>query len=81
MRTERPIYEAVELFRGRAGKSRTTRAYHLYLLAPKGEERIRVDSHEFVAFSERYLDARGREVPLTMVTAPSLSNCDGHSNI
>ncbi|MEM2619538.1 MAG: hypothetical protein QW356_08715 [Candidatus Hadarchaeales archaeon] len=59
MRTERPIYEAVELFRGRAGKTRTTRAYHLYLLAPRGEKRVRIDGREFVAFSERYLDARG----------------------
>ena len=59
MRTEKPAYEAVKFFRGRAGVSKTTRTFHQYLLAPKGEKRVRLGDLEFVAFSKRYLDARG----------------------
>jgi len=59
MRTEKPSYEHAEFFRGRAGVSKTTRAFHRYLLAPKGERRVRLGGHEFVSFSKRYLDARG----------------------
>jgi len=59
MRTEKPTYEAAKLFRGRAGMSRTTRAYHKYLLAPRGKRRVKFGDLEFVAFSKRYLDARG----------------------
>lgn len=59
MRTEKPTYEAVKLFRGRAGMSKTTRAFHKYLLAPSGKKQVRIGNLEFVAFSKRYLDARG----------------------
>jgi hypothetical protein len=52
LRTEKPCYERVELFKGRAGMSRTTRAFHRYLLAPKGEGRVRIGDQEFVSFSE-----------------------------
>jgi hypothetical protein len=59
MRTEKPAYEAVKLFKGRDGVRKTTRAFHQYLLAPKGKTQVRVDGLEFVAFSKRYIDARG----------------------
>jgi hypothetical protein len=59
MRTEKPAYEAVKLFKGRDGVRKTTRAFHKYLLAPRGKTQVRVDGLEFVAFSKRYIDARG----------------------
>jgi hypothetical protein len=59
MRTAKPIYEVAKFFKGRGGISKTTRAFHLYVLAPKGEKRIKIGDREFVAFSKEYLDVRG----------------------
>ena len=35
LRTEKPIYEALKAFKGRAGIKKNTRAYHLYMFAPE----------------------------------------------
>jgi hypothetical protein len=59
LRTKKPIYEQERVFRGRAGWSRNTRPYHLYVLRPKGIEYREVDGREFVAFKKEFLDARG----------------------
>ncbi len=59
LRTREPIYESERIFRGRGGIVQNTRPYHLYLLKPKGKDSVLVDGREFVAFDEKYLDARG----------------------
>ncbi len=59
LRTKKPLYESEKLFKGRAGIRRNLRAYHLYVLKPKGVDRLQVDENEYVSFSKRYLDVRG----------------------
>jgi hypothetical protein len=59
LRTREPICESEKVFRGRAGLVWILRPYHLYLLKPDAKERMIVGGHEFVGFSEEYLDARG----------------------
>ena len=60
LRTEKPIFERVESFRGRAGISKTTRGYHLYVTRPNYEiSELQIGDQKFVAFSEKYLDRRG----------------------
>jgi hypothetical protein len=59
LRTRKPLYESERLFKGRAGIRRNLRAYHLYLLKPKGRDRLTLGAQEYVSFSKRYLDARG----------------------
>jgi len=59
LRTKKPLYESTKIFKGRAGVSRTTRPYHLYVLRPKDIDSLRIGGHEFVKFNERFLDVRG----------------------
>jgi len=59
LRTKGPIYEHERIFKGRGGVSATTRSYHLYLLKPEGMDSLLIDGHEFVKYSEEYLDVRG----------------------
>ncbi len=58
LRTETPIYETVESFKGRAGVRKNTRAYHLYLLRP-GSDSATIQALRFVRFRDEYLDKRG----------------------
>jgi DNA-binding Lrp family transcriptional regulator len=59
MRTKLPIFEEERVFKGRAGLSRTTRPYHLYLIRVGGQDEAKIDGYEFVKYSKKYLDARG----------------------
>jgi len=59
LRTKKPLFESEKVFKGRAGSSRTTRPYHLYVLKPDGANSLRVDGNEFVSYSEEHLDVRG----------------------
>ena len=59
LRTAEPVYEAERINRGRAGVSRHTRPYHLYLAKPVGREEVKLEGRRFVAYSEEYLDPRG----------------------
>jgi len=57
LRTERPIYESVRTFRGRAGIRKNTRAYHLYLYLP-GKGAVDIKGLRFVKFEERKKEKR-----------------------
>ena len=59
LRTKEPLYESERIFKGRGGVSATTRSYHLYVLKPEGMNSLLIDGHEFVKYSEEYLDVRG----------------------
>lgn len=59
LRTKTPLFEASKLFKGRAGISRNTRPYHLYLFQPDVENIVEKDNLEFVGYDKKYLDARG----------------------
>lgn len=59
LRTKEPIYESERVFKGRAGVSRTTRPYHLYVLKPDGRNSLHLHGQEFVEYDKEYLDARG----------------------
>jgi hypothetical protein len=59
LRTAEPAYEAERVNKGRAGVSRHTRPYHLYLAKPKGRGEVKLGGRMFVGFSEEYLDPRG----------------------
>ncbi len=59
LRTKKPIFEASKLFKGRAGVSRNTRPYHLYLFRPDASGVIEKNNLEYVGFDKKYLDARG----------------------
>jgi DNA-binding MarR family transcriptional regulator len=60
LRSRKPLYESERIFKGRAGVSRTTRPYYLYILKPEGRDSIKLEGYEFVSYSKEYLDARGR---------------------
>jgi hypothetical protein len=57
-RTEKPIYEVLKSFKGRAGIRRNTRAYHVYLFGQK-DESLTLRGLRFVKYQEQYLDRRG----------------------
>jgi len=59
LRTEKPIYVSERIFRGRAGVSRNTRPYHLYVLRPENVDSLLIDGRRFVKYSKKYLDVRG----------------------
>lgn len=59
LRTEKPIFEALRTFRGRAGIGRNTRAYYLYVLRPTDTGSLKIDAHRFVKYAKKYLDIRG----------------------
>ena len=60
-RTKVPISKNERIFKGRAGVSRNTRSYHMYILYPNSQNSIRVNGFEFVQYDETFLDARGGE--------------------
>ena len=59
LRTEKPIYEALKSFKGRAGIKKNTRAYHLYVLGSKDSESLVIHGLRFVRYKKKYLDKRG----------------------
>ena len=59
LRTKSPVFEAARIFKGRAGVSRNTRPYHLYLFQPNNKNVIREGDLAFVGYDKKYLDARG----------------------
>ena len=52
LRTEKPIYEALKSFKGRAGIKKNTRAYHLYIFAP-GRDSVGFQGVRFVKCEDR----------------------------
>jgi len=61
LRTEKPTYEALKVFKGRAGIKKNTRAYHLYMFVP-GKDSASFQGTRFVKNSshkcfEQYDDA------------------------
>jgi DNA-binding MarR family transcriptional regulator len=59
LRTKEPIREYREYFRGRAGIKGNVRSYYLYLLKPQNVDSLSLRGHQFVTYSEKYLDKRG----------------------
>ena len=59
LRTKLPVFEEERVFKGRAGVSRNTRPYHLYVFRPDSGGSVRVDGYEFVKYDRKYLDVRG----------------------
>lgn len=60
LRSDKPIFENREIFRGRRGMSRNTRSYYLYLLNNQGKGAIYFQGQKFVPYNEEYLDIRGQ---------------------
>jgi hypothetical protein len=61
LRTEKPIYKAIAVFKGRVGIRKNTRGFYPYMLRPKGKDSVIIDGHRFVSYDERYLDIRARK--------------------
>ncbi len=59
LRTEEPIFESFETFRGRRGFSKNTRSYYFYVMRRGKTESLQFDGKRFVAYDEKYLDVRG----------------------
>src|SRR5690606_6548154 len=72
LRTDKPLFEYIKQFKGRAGFKSNTRMFHLYIIndqTGQGEEQreegagteapIVVNGHRFVQFSPEYSDKRG----------------------
>jgi hypothetical protein len=59
LRSERPVFENAQIFKGRRGLTRNTRSYYLYLLRPKSKESIYLNGQKFVPYEKQYLDVRG----------------------
>lgn len=59
LRSETPNYEVAEVFKGRRGYRKNTRAYYLYLLKTGEKESAQIKGRKFVAFKEEHRDARG----------------------
>jgi hypothetical protein len=58
LRTQKPIYEALKIFKGRAGIKKNTRAYHLYLFA-LGKDSFSFQGMKFVKYEKKDLESRG----------------------
>lgn len=59
LRSAEPLYESAEVFKGRRGMRRNTRAYYEYLLAPDGETQVQRNGRKYVSYQKQYLDPRG----------------------
>lgn len=55
LRTEKPIREHQDVFKGRAGFSRNLRSYHLYVLRPEGADTIVVGGNRYVKYDREKL--------------------------
>ncbi len=59
LRSDRPRYESERLNKGRAGRPRNTRPFHLYALRPHGVDQLEVGGRRLVAFSESPVEPGG----------------------
>jgi hypothetical protein len=59
LRSEKPFFEPERLNKGRAGRSRNLRPFHLYALRPSGVERLDHNGTRLVTYSESVKDSRG----------------------
>ncbi|MBD3172732.1 hypothetical protein GF326_09690 [Candidatus Bathyarchaeota archaeon] len=59
LRSEEPVFESFEKFRGRKGTSKNTRGYYRYIINSGNLDSVRIDGAKFVSFSEEHLDSRG----------------------
>lgn len=59
LRSEHPIHENIEVFKGQRGFRRNTRAYYLCSLRHDGKDSVHFKGQRFVPFEEKYLDVRG----------------------
>ncbi len=59
LRSDKPIYEPERLNKGRAGRSRNVRPFHLYALRPAGVDLLESNGSRLVRFSESAKDPRG----------------------
>jgi len=59
LRSEKPFFEQERLNKGRAGRSRNLRPFHLYALRPTGVEHLDHNGTRLVTYSEAVSDARG----------------------
>ena len=59
LRSENPITERTQRFRGRHGLSKNTRSYYLYMDNPKAKDGLVIDGKRYVPYSAEYLDKRG----------------------
>ena len=59
LRSEKPTFESIKVFRGRGGLTKNTRTYYLYVLRPDGEMSLQIQGRKFVSYKKEYLDARG----------------------
>jgi hypothetical protein len=58
LRTEKPTYDPIQLFKGRSGIKKNTRAYHRYVYKPE-KESFSTQGLRFVKYQKKYLDKRG----------------------
>jgi hypothetical protein len=58
LRTEKPSYDPISSFKGRAGIAKNTRAYHRYVYQPDRTV-VHAQGVQFVKFQEQFLDSRG----------------------
>jgi len=76
LRTEKPTYEALRAFKGRAGIKKNTRAYHLYVFAP-GKDSITVKGLRLVKYDKKHLDKRGSRKSKAQIVREFLKeNCE-----
>jgi hypothetical protein len=59
LRSQKPTFEAIELFKGRGGIKRNTRTYYLYVLKPPEKTSLHLQGQKFIPFKKEYLDVRG----------------------
>ena len=58
LRSEQPIYESVERFRGRLGYRKNTRGYYKYVINLKDSECLTIAGARFVSYSDKHVDPR-----------------------
>jgi len=59
LRSDEPVYESVERFRGRKGIRKNTRGYYKYVIDPKGAGRLSVERVKYISYSDEQVDNRG----------------------
>ncbi|MCW4046403.1 MAG: hypothetical protein NWE99_02420 [Candidatus Bathyarchaeota archaeon] len=59
LRSEKPAFDNVEVFKGRGGLTRNTRTYYLYVLKPEERSSLHIEGRKFVSFRKELLDSRG----------------------
>jgi len=59
LRSDKPTFDSIEVFRGRGGLTKNTRTYYLYVLRPDESVSLQIQGSKFVSYKKEYLDARG----------------------